>query len=274
MRLFADASLAARLETLAAEEMRRFVETARVVVPEAEAALLEIGGGVAVYLGSDSPVNQAMGLGLTGRFTAEQAEQLETFYAERSQRGLAVVSPLADPSLVASLSSRGWSLDAFENVLIREYARGESFDVVDGVEVIEADDDELKSVWADVASIAFSAPLEPLPAQRALARIVTARPGSCLLLALVNGLPAGTGEVCFSDGVAWLSADATLPQFRRKGVQQALQAKRLELGVEAGCEFAVSEALPGSPSQRNMERASFRVAYTRVDLIAPRLGGA
>jgi len=154
-------------------------------------------------------------------------------------------------------------------VLIREYALGEHFEASEGVEVIVADDDELKSVWADVASIAFSAPLEPPAAQRTLARIVAARPDTCLLLALVNGCPAGTGELYISDGVAWLSADATLPQHRRKGVQRALQAKRLQLGADAGCQFAVSEALPGSSSQRNMERAGFRVAYTRVDLMAP-----
>jgi hypothetical protein len=34
---------------------------------------------------------------------------------------------------------------------------------------------------------------------------------------------------------------------------------------DAGCALAVTESVPGSPSQRNMERVGFQVAYTRVD---------
>ncbi|HSK48525.1 MAG TPA: GNAT family N-acetyltransferase [Coriobacteriia bacterium] len=269
MQLFADAALSARLEALAASEMRRFVQTARALDAHSDATALEVAGGVAAYLGAGSPVNQAVGLGMCGRVSAEEAHALEAFYASRAQRGLAMVSPLADPSLLSVLAARGWTADSFENVLVREYLDAERFSGPEGVEVVEVVDDEMKAVWVQVAAIAFSAPLEPQPAQLELGRIVAARPHTCLLLALVDGRPAGTGELFIEDGVAWLSADATLPQFRRRGVQQAMQARRLQLGADAACEFAVSEALPGSGSQRNMERVGFRVAYTRVDVVAP-----
>jgi GNAT superfamily N-acetyltransferase len=264
----ADSTLAERLEALAADEMRRFVATSRMLDPEGDVASLEIDSGVAIYLGTDSPVNQAVGLGFSGRFTAEQAEALESFYASRGQRGLAVVCPLAHHSLVTRLAERGWVLDAFENVLIRDYD-GDLDEPPDGIEIVEVDDDEGRAVWTAVAAAAFVAPLDPPPAQQALARVVAARPGPRLLLALVDGQPAGTGELYVDDGVAWLSADATLPSFRRRGVQRALQLRRLAMGAEAGCELAVTEAIPGSPSQRNMERLGFRVAYTRADLLAP-----
>ena len=39
--------------------------------------------------------------------------------------------------------------------------------------------------------------------------------------------------------------------------------------ARAGCDLAVTESAPGSASQRNMERLGFRIAYTRVDLVAP-----
>ena len=90
-----------------------------------------------------------------------------------------------------------------------------------------------------------------------------------LLLARLDGEPAGTGELVIEDRVGWLSADTTLPPYRRRGVQRALQIERLQRAAEAGCEFAVTEARPGSDSQRNMERLGFRIAYTRVDMVAP-----
>lgn len=268
MHPFADYELARRLELLAAEEMRRFVRTASDLDPFAEAALLDVAGGVAAFLGAGSPVNQAVGLGFAGPVDESAVAQIEAFFSERSQRGLVVLSPLADRSVLTHLGQRGWKLDGFENLLVRPLAEPLDHEET-GVDVVSVTDDEHRDLWAHIAAIGFSAPLEPLPEQLALGRIVSRRPGSTLLLALVDGRPAGTGELYCEDGVAWLSADATLPHFRRRGVQRALQIARLRMGSEAGCELAVSEAVPGSPSQRNMERLGFRVAYTRSDVISP-----
>jgi GNAT superfamily N-acetyltransferase len=269
MPLFSDAKLSERLEALAAAELRRFVDAARVVHPHSDARLIEVAGGVAVYLGEGSPVNEWTGMGHGVPVWESDVEAVERFFAANGARALAIVSPLTGQSLVASLAARGWTADGFENVLVREYEHAESLPVPEGVDIVVADDDELRAMWVHAAAVGFSAPLAPLPAQFALGRIVAARPDAQLLLAFIDGAVAGTGEVSFEGGVAWLSADATLPPFRRRGVQRALQLARLAMGAEAGCDLAVSEALPGSPSQRNMERLGFRVAYTRVDLLAP-----
>jgi len=37
------------------------------------------------------------------------------------------------------------------------------------------------------------------------------------------------------------------------------------LADEAGCDLAVTEAVPGGGSQRNMERLGFRIVYTHVE---------
>ncbi len=269
--VFADKALAVRLESFAAEEMRRFVVAAHAYDPACGADALEVAGGVAVYLGPGSPVNQAVGLGLTEKFTDADASLVERFFSSRGQRGLAAVSPFVDHSLIVTLGKRGWQVDGFENVLVTELSQDAALRMPtdDGIEIVVADEDEAKAVWAEVVAVGFSAPLEPPPMQRELSRVIIRREGSVLLLALVDGMPAGTGEVFMDDGIAWLSADTTLPLYRRRGVQQALQTARLRLAAEAGCELAVTEAQPGSGSQRNMERAGFRVAYTRVDLVSP-----
>ena len=116
-----------------------------------------------------------------------------------------------------------------------------------------------------MAARGFSAPDEPTEAELRLATAATHRDGASFLFGLVDGVHAGTGQLEIADDIGWLSGDTTLPQFRRRGVQGALQRARLELARDAGCTLAVTESVPGSASQRNMERLGFRVAYTRVD---------
>ena len=93
--------------------------------------------------------------------------------------------------------------------------------------------------------------------------------GGICLIGSVDGQPAGTGAVILDSDLAWLSTDATLPQFRRRGLQAALQRARLELARDAGCTIASSEAIPGSASQRNMGRLGFGLAYSRLEIVAP-----
>ena len=132
-----------------------------------------------------------------------------------------------------------------------------------------ARDAEDRARWAAVSSGAFMAP-EPPPAEVVrLADAMAARDDVTLLLGTVEGVDAGTGALWIDDGIGWLLGDATLAEHRGRGVQSALLAERTRLAAEAGCELAVTEARPGSTSQRNMERLGFRVVYTRAEMISP-----
>jgi beta-glucosidase-like glycosyl hydrolase len=66
------------------------------------------------------------------------------------------------------------------------------------------------------------------------------------------------------DGVALLAGASTIPEWRHRGAQNALLAKRLVYAAHAGCDLAMMCAEPGGASQRNAERQGFRIAYTRV----------
>ena len=68
-------------------------------------------------------------------------------------------------------------------------------------------------------------------------------------------------------GIVALFGTATLPGFRRRGVQTALIRQRLWEAAQSGCEYAVVSTMPGSGSQRNMERRGFRVAYTKLVMV-------
>ena len=63
---FADAALAARLERVAAEDLATFADAARALDPASPAEVLRVAGGVALFAGPRSPINQAAGLGFDG----------------------------------------------------------------------------------------------------------------------------------------------------------------------------------------------------------------
>ncbi len=271
MTVFADSELAARLSALVVAEMRAFVTTAHILERNSPAEALEAAGGIAVFVGPGSLLNQAAGMGFSGPVLVHDVERVERFFGDRGEQPRMLVVPLAHPTLVESLSLRGWVPDGFENVLVRELSADEPFDAAeDGVEVYEVVTESERDDWALLVATGFSAPLTPPAEQLVLADIVAHRPGPRLFYARVNGALAGTGELVVADGVGWLSADTTMPAFRRRGVQQALQRHRLRVAAEEGCKIAVSEAQPGSGSQRNMERLGFRVAYTQFDMVVPR----
>jgi GNAT superfamily N-acetyltransferase len=93
------------------------------------------------------------------------------------------------------------------------------------------------------------------------------RADACCFLAFVGREVAGGAVVSANNAVGGLFGASTLPAFRRRGVQTALLAERLGWARGCDCNVAVSIALPGSISQRNIERFGFRVAYTRTKLV-------
>ena len=82
-------------------------------------------------------------------------------------------------------------------------------------------------------------------------------------LAFLDGEPAGGGGLQIHDGVAQMGGAGTLPEYRHRGVQNALFHARLEFALGAGCDLADTMAQPGTTSHRNAERRGFRVLYTR-----------
>lgn len=270
MSPFADIALASRIERLGAESQRSFVAAYAQLFPELGAESFEVAGGVAAFLEHGSPVNGAVGLGLDAEATADDIAAVEAFFRDRAERPLIALAPPAHPSLLTLLGQRGWVPSAFENVLVRDMVATERFeDPPADIDIRVAGDGSERALWAALVANGFSAPDDPSETELRLGRAAVAAPDGCFLIAYVDGRPAGTGELHMSGGIGWLSADTTLPGYRRRGVQRALQCARLAMVLDAGCELALTEAIPGSGSQRNMERLGFTIAYTRVEALAP-----
>jgi GNAT superfamily N-acetyltransferase len=268
----ADTTLARRIERIAAVGQRAFAEASAARFPTLDSAWLDVGGAIAAWLESASPINGTFGVGMSGAVDASTVAALERFFADRGERPTASICPHAHPSALRALGSRGWAPAAFENVLVRPLAPGERFDAgADAVAVCVAHTAEEVGLWAALVANGFAAPEDPTPAELRVARCSADIEGATAFIGYVDGSPAGTGELTIDGEVAYLSTDTTLPQYRRRGVQGALQRARLACALEAGCTTAVTESMPGSASQRNMERLGFTVAYTRVEVCGPAL---
>lgn len=109
---------------------------------------------------------------------------------------------------------------------------------------------------------------------KAIAGLVE-RPGWHCYLSFDGDRAAGCGAMRVHDGIAWLDWAATLPEFRRRGSQGAILARRINDGVRLGVEhFATctGEAVEGDPqhSYRNIERHGFRRTHARANWVPVR----
>lgn len=97
---------------------------------------------------------------------------------------------------------------------------------------------------------------------------VVGRPGWCVKVARSpEGSVMGVGMMFLRDRSAYLAFGATDPAFRRRGVQGALMATRVQVALDHGCTEILTETgeeVPGepNPSGNNMLRCGFRPVLT------------
>lgn len=264
----ADRALALRIESSNVRDALGYVSTASAsgVYPDAEA--FRLAGGVATWFGEPSVLNGSYGIGLSAPVELEEVVALETFYRERGSVPTIDVCPFVDASLLRWLAERGFLADSFLSVLVRP-AGGEDTLPSPGTGVAVLSGDEVDpGVWARLAARGFTED-HPTADDARVATASAARTDVLRQIALVDAAPSGTGMLTIDGTIAHLNGDSTLPTARGRGAQQALIAHRLRQAADAGAELVFAETNPGGPSQRNMERLGFRVAYTRVTLLAP-----
>jgi hypothetical protein len=241
-----------------------------------DAATLERGGGLAVYGAPASPVNKMLGLGLGADVTDDDLDAVEQFYAERNCPVQIELCPLATSDLAPRLTRRGYVLQAFENELARP-APSEPVPSPSGADIIvEAGAGELP--WLRIVSEGFSAPDRavsggsPVPSDAVTAIGDVMRqfchPEIVRYVAHVDGHAAAGALSFVRDGVLGVFGTATLPAFRRRGLQAAIVARAVN-DARGRADLVIATTEPGSISQRTFERLGFQVVYTRAILVKP-----
>ncbi len=272
--ILADRTLARRLEGSDALAGANFAQALSRLRPGTAATAVDAAGGFAVYAGVGSPLTQAVGLGMDGAVREADLDRVEAFFRARGVLTEIEVCPLADCSLHEMLGARGYRVSGFNNVLVRRLDPRRSFSPpTDGIEIGRATTDET-GLWARTVAQGLFAPEGPPPAMLGVFETMCHLPGAVPFLARVNGRIAGGGLVAIDQGLARLSGTSTLPDFRGRGVHRALVHARLGLATAERCDLAAVGAVPGSVSQRNVERRGFRVAYTRARMVLDHRGGS
>lgn len=260
--LHADLKLAQRLEAVDADVNREAVAAAARLLPELGACAAPFMGGWAMFDGPQSPITQCFGLGLKGRVSGREMNDLEDFFRSRGAPCNIELCPHADASLVELLGKRGYRVLEYSNVLVRPLP-GEPFAAAaQGIALRPVPRQEAKDFAGIVMGAFFSGTIPP-GMESLMAGSFISSNGCESMLATVDGIAAGGASYSIVDGVLDCYGDGTLERFRGRGIQSALIATRLEAGIRAGAELAMATTMPGTVSQRNYERAGFRVVYTR-----------
>jgi GNAT superfamily N-acetyltransferase len=223
-----------------------------------------------------------IGVGFDVVPTADELDAIERAFAARGATLQAEVATLADPAFLSLLGARGYVVQGFENVLGRPLAPSGAEDDqalapraashAHAIEVRPMQAGE-ESAWTDVDVTAFlhadteGVQAEPLPPRETLERAVEEMmlvPGFLRYAAWLDGQMVGVAALRLDDGLAQLCGAATLPAWRRRGVQSALLHHRLAVARDAGCALALMTTAPGTKSQENGLRQGFALLYARA----------
>jgi ribosomal protein S18 acetylase RimI-like enzyme len=274
--MFVSTDLAARIDRAEARLSRSFGQAVLARGMQVDAFVEQIADGVAVYAGPSSPMNKMIGVGFGTLPADDRLRVVEERFRTRGAPLQAEVSTLADSAFAANLTRRGYILQGFENVSGRTItshdAGGDRSDVI---EVALTDDADLAR-WLDVMITGFHHPdlqgvqAEPMPGRETLERAlgdIFDVPGVRRYAARVDGQLAGAATLRFDEGLAQLCGAATLPAFRRRGIQTALLHRRLADAFHGGCDLALMTTQPGSKSEENGRRQGFQLLYSRALLV-------
>lgn len=201
-------------------------------------------------------------MGMTSRSIGHLAELGEWYARHDTVLRVDVTPQSGDDALYASLRAAGLGQVGFFGTLFAapDVVAAQAASVRTGVTIEPAEIGEYASVYVQglVYPPAFVATMT------ASVLVLAAVPDVHLFRARSGGRTIGVGLIHVCGTTAYLAAASTLVEARGRGAQLALIVHRAEVAAALGCELVVGHAAFASSSQRNLERAGLRVAYTKA----------
>lgn len=260
-------SLCRRLEYAQAAQNQSMAEAWRRMNPESGARCERIGrdpdqGAFAVYLGPGHPLNQGLALGLEGPVKDEDLEKMEAILDAPTVLEL---SAGADPGLYQMLHKRGYRIQMFQQVWMRELEELPPLSASEiSVRPIAPGETRL---FASVVAAGFFERDEITEEGVEIMLATTESEVTTCFIAWFGDEPVGACTVGISDGVAAFSGTSVRPKFRGRGGQGAMIHARLAFAKAKGCALACSATVPHGHSQFNLQKMGFRVAYPKLELV-------
>jgi GNAT superfamily N-acetyltransferase len=260
---FSDLALSRRLERAEGFTCAQHAQARLRKNPASNASWIECGGAYAIFDGVDSPCTQTFALGIFEDLTSSTLDRIESFFNERGAPVFHEVSPFAGPAALAMLCERGYRPIELSSVLYQPVTQPAAADH-SAIRVRVAAPQEAE-LWSRITAMGWAHDHPELAdLLMELGAVTAAREQTVCFLAEIDGQPGAAGALCLHQGVALFGGAATVPEFRRRGLQAALLQERMRYAFEHRCDLAMMAALPGSHSQRNAERRGFQIAYTRT----------
>ena len=254
------------VEESTAEDDSSFVENLLVLEPNESFEVYRFDGGACMI--GPAPFSNTFGFG-TSDEQIPLLDSIEEFFRDRDHPSTITITSESAYPFIDSLRERGYGLCNF-SPLFSYCSTGEirKTSKFSDIEILEATTPEGIAEWARVVSGGFSnqEPCEP----DIIARGQATKKGNRLFLAKVDGEIAAGSSLYLHKDFARLGGMATIPRFRRRGIQQKMIQHRVEVALAADCRTIVSECMQGSSSANNLERADFKLAYVRATFQQPR----
>jgi hypothetical protein len=216
-------------------------------------------GGYANFAGAGSPLTHAIGLGMNGPVTAAEFDRMEDFFRSRAVCVNLDLCPHADFTLYELVAQRGYRIVECNNVLAGPIAGASDS------RVRMADPSE-EPLWTRTMLDGFFPNREHNEIELDLGQRLLGLENASAWFGLHDGTPASAGAMNVRGKLALLFADSTILAARGQGLHLALIRARLKHAASFGCDLATASTAPGSVSQRNYERAGFRVVYTKLNM--------
>jgi GNAT superfamily N-acetyltransferase len=244
---------------IALRDARRMVRVMQEVGGASGQALAK-GWLVADTLGSWA--DYAVGLGMHGTEPDSRVQQLVDYYVSRGRVPRIQVTEGADLNWVHSLTSAGFKFYDRDNVLMRPLvAPLERRSTRISFTRVDPTDSEHLDQWVQAQCQGFTPHETPSQGAIEIARRVAGSPRTLCLLVFWEGALAASGGVEFYEQSSVLFGGATLPEFRKRGLQSALIDHRLDLALERGAAYALVASEPEGGTERNARRAGFELNH-------------
>jgi ribosomal protein S18 acetylase RimI-like enzyme len=276
--MFTSASLARRIERAEVALIGDGAASTATGPQPREVFVRHVCGGIAVHARPGSPLNKVAGLGFDGVPDRSALDEIEEAFDKRGSPVQVELSTLGEPAIARLLTKRGYELVGFENVLGRrldgslDAAANRPVDPALSIASTAERDEWIDTVLTGFLNPdTFDGPASHETFDADVLRVVyddmARSTGYERYLARIDGKAAGGASLRLFEGVAHLCGAATLPPFRRRGIQSALLRHRLLDARGRACDVAVVTTQPGSKSQQNVQNAGFQLLYARAILV-------
>lgn len=228
-----------------------------------KASVVRIGAGTAIRtdISEGFSLNRVAGTGFGSETAEEIFEQTGKFFEGRKNIYSIQPSPfILDDNFKQQLEKNGFE---FRKNWVRFYRDTAGIPEIESQLVIRKIGRKEKDIFAEMVIDVFG--FQGVDPEFAVSTVEQENWNH--YLAYNGDKPVATACLFINGQTAWMSLAATLPEFRGRGAQSALMARRIRDANEAGCSIITSETAEDNSSYRNMQRFGFKLLYKRPNYV-------